>query len=478
MIKVWTKRELAQAIELRLKGRKWAEIADILGRSESALWVKLSKLEIKIRADGRDESAIRENLLRVYAELLEAAAQEEEAQTPQPTAPKPEESVAKTMADTTVEEDMAETRRRISLAEARESKRKYQEVLEQRAVEDRLVDVFRERLQAFVPSAKAPDPVLWPVARIGKRPESAMILISDLHIGQCVSSSQTLGHGGYNPRIFTERLYYMQEKAQEVLAQAPAGIDELHVALLGDIVHGSLNHGAEKEDNAVIADQFQLAVWCLHQFLCALAFRVPRLKIITVVGNHGRWPGQHRMPTKNRFSNLDHLVYASLQLSLKVHGLTNIVFDLNDAPKQVVDIKGSRFVFAHGDQLKGGDKQFSIPVHAMTRDVNATLQRFAANDDRGADYFIIGDKHKAMSLPLARGEYIVNGSMVGNDEFGMNFCPGEPSQLMFGIDEILRKTWTIPLKVSHAPRLPACPYHLPPQIQYLVETDQTGRLAA
>ena len=100
---------------------------------------------------------------------------------------------------------------------------------------------------------------------------------------------------------------------------------------LGDMVHGGLNHGAEREDNCVIADQFQLAVWTLHQFLCALAFRIPSVQVHTVVGNHGRWPGQHKMPTKNRFSNLDHLVYASLQLSLKVHGLTNISMHLNDA---------------------------------------------------------------------------------------------------------------------------------------------------
>ncbi len=84
----------------------------------------------------------------------------------------------------------------------------------------------------------------------------------------------------------------------------------------------------------------------------------------------------------------------------------------------------------HGDTIRGGDKQFGIPVHGMTRDVNATLQRFAANDDRPIDYFVMGDKHKSMSLPLARGEYIGNGSMVGSDEFSMSFCPAEPMQLL------------------------------------------------
>ncbi|MCE0484499.1 MAG: hypothetical protein LV479_09700 [Methylacidiphilales bacterium] len=129
MIKIWTKKELARAIELRLQRRKWAEIAEILGRSESALWVKLSELEIKIRANGRDEESIRENLVKLHHELLHASAQEEAAaQEEDEVSSDSPESVAKTLANTTVEEDIEQTRQRILLAEARESKRKYHEV--------------------------------------------------------------------------------------------------------------------------------------------------------------------------------------------------------------------------------------------------------------------------------------------------------------------------------------------------------------
>jgi hypothetical protein len=476
MIRPWTKRELARAIELRLQDHSWAEIASVLGRSESALWVKLNKLEIRIRGGGRDQESIREHLVKLLEELSAASTAEMQAEDEEE--PKETAASAKTLIETTIEEDIATSRSRILLEEAKISKRKYEQVLGERALEDRIVEIFQERLAAFVPSAKAPDALLSPTFKIGRRPESAVLMISDTHVGQVVSNTQTNGFGNYNPRIFCERLHYVQEKAIEVLSQCSAGIDELHVLLLGDIIHGGLNHGAEREDNAVIADQFQLAVWTLHQFLCALAFRVPLLRVHTVVGNHGRWPGQHKMPTKNRFSNLDHLVYASLQLSLKVHGLTNIAMELNDAPRQIIEIKGSRFLAAHGDHLRGGDRQFGVPIHSMTRDVNATAQRYAAADDRPIDYFLVGDKHRSMSLPLARGEYIVNGSMVGVDEFAMSFCPGESMQLLFGVDEKLRKTWSYPLKVAHAPAHAVCPYHLPEQVRYLVENDGDGRLAA
>lgn len=477
MIKIWTKKELARAIELRLQGRKWAEIAALLGRSESALWVKLSQLDIKIRANGSDEEAVRENLVKLHHELLQASFVEE-SQSAEPEEKTPEEPAPRTLADTTVEEDIEETRSRLRAAEANEAIRKYKEVLASRALDDRLVEVFRERVEAFLPSAKPPTPTLWPVLKMGRTPEAAVLLISDTHIGQVVSATQTNGFGFYNPRVFCERLHYVQEKVIEVLSQNAAGIDCLHVLFLGDIVHGGLNHGAEKEDNCAIADQFQVAVWSFHQFLCNLAFRVPEIQVRTVVGNHGRWPGMKRMPTNYRYSNLDHLVYASLQLSLQVHGLTNIHVHLNDAPRQVIDIKGSRFLASHGDDLKGGDRQFGVPIHAATRQVNATTQRFAAAEDRPIDYYLCGDKHKSITLPLARGEFIINGSMVGTDEFAMGFCPGEANQLLFGVDAKLRKTWSHPIKVSHAPRLPVCPYHLPEQVRYLVEEDGDGEVAA
>jgi hypothetical protein len=380
---------------------------------------------------------------------------------------------AKTLADTTLAEDLEATRRGILLAEARESKKKYTEVLQQRAVEDRLVDIFRERVETFLPSAKPPvATVPRSTFRAGRRAETAVLLLSDLHVGQVVSVSQTNGFGNYCPRVYCERLHYLQTRVTEILAQAPAGIDELHVMVLGDIVHGCLYHGAEREDILLIADQFQLATWTLFQFFCALAQHVPVLRISTVVGNHGRWANQHKMPTKNRFSNLDHLVYSSLQLSLSVHGATDITVELNDAPRQIIDIKGSRFLIAHGDHLKGGDRQFGILIHSMTRDVSAVSQRYAAAEDKPVDYFVCGDKHRAMSLPLARGEFLVNGSMVGQDEFSMIFVPGEPMQLLFGLDSIWRKTWSYGVKLAFAPTLPACPYDLPKQIQYLVEEDE------
>jgi hypothetical protein len=147
-------------------------------------------------------------------------------------------------------------------------------------------------------------------------------------------------------------------------------------------------------------------------------------------------------------------------------------------PRQIVDVKGSRFSCHHGDTIRGGDKQFGIPIHNLTRDVNATLQRFAANDEAPIDYFVMGDKHKSISLPLGRGEYIVNGSMVGNDEFSMGFCPAEPTQLLFGVDQKLRKTWSHHIKVAHAPALAACPYVFPEQIRYLVDEDDDRGLAA
>jgi hypothetical protein len=72
-MKIWTPRELARALELRMQGIPWKDTAKELGRSESSVWVKLHGLGIKLRPDGNNKEAVRENLIRLHREFVEKA---------------------------------------------------------------------------------------------------------------------------------------------------------------------------------------------------------------------------------------------------------------------------------------------------------------------------------------------------------------------------------------------------------------------
>lgn len=75
-------------------------------------------------------------------------------------------------------------------------------------------------------------------------------------------------------------------------------------------------HSEEKEDTLFVADHFTFGAWTLHQALTIIASVVSVLNVHCVEGSHGRWPHQRKMPSTNRYSNLDHLVNSSLHQAM------------------------------------------------------------------------------------------------------------------------------------------------------------------
>ena len=125
-----------------------------------------------------------------------------------------------------------------------------------------------------------------------------------------------------------------------------------------------------------------------------------------------------------------------------------------------------------------------VPSHAIGREINATTQRYAArlatalqdgsikklDQVRGQlppDYYIVGDKHRHMSLSTSRGRYMVNGAFYDGDGYAIteNFPPGRPFQLFFGVHPKIGKSWSYELMLDLAPSLDALPYQLPERMR-------------
>lgn len=374
----------------------------------------------------------------------------------------------KSFKKTSHQEDMDEARAQVKEEAGKDIQKKYGKLLKEKVLADRLVDLWRDTIKPFSPNIK---PIAVP--KFKGEPETAVLLLSDIHVGQVVLPSQTNGFGNYSPMMYLSRLAYLENTVVHILRNhLRAPTDKLVVILLGDIVHGCLNHGAEKEHSIVVAQQFELAIWSLTQFFLRLSQFVPVEVRCAAVGNHGRWPNQRKMPTTNRFSNLDYLLYSALHHSMAMAEGARVEVKLDYQPGAVIDIKSTRFLARHGDHLKGGDQQFGVPIHSMAREVMSTSQRYAAAGLKPIDYFLVGDKHKLVFLPLATGGYIINGSFVGTDDFSMaeSFTPVEPIQLMFGIHPKIKKTWQYDLRLSPAPLLKETeiPYAVSPNIKELL----------
>ncbi len=336
---------------------------------------------------------------------------------------------------------------------------KYRKALAANSVVNQLV----AEIKAVAPTSYDPAPAI--VTTRGDNhgtPQSAFLLLSDTHVGKVVEPSQTLGFGGYNFDIFVRRLKYLEESVISIRENhTTTHIEELVVAILGDMLDGALNHGVEAGQRSPLFNQYYGAAHAIAQFLRNLAAHFPVIRIKTVVGNHTRWQNQRKMPTENRFSNLDQFLYALVQAL--VADIQNIKFQLDTQPFNVFKVQGFTFHAAHGDHLRGGDQGLGIPSRAVARELSAKAQLYMKHGKQAPHYYVTGHLHREIVLPHTLGDYTVNGGFPGVDNYGLseNFSAVDPSQRFFFVHPKYGKTAEYGLSLKHADALDLKPYTIP-----------------
>ena len=340
--------------------------------------------------------------------------------------------------------------------------KKYTRVLKRVAATDLLVS----EVKSLAPLSYSPMP---PVVLDRKRraatntPQSAVLLFSDTHVGKTVRPEQTLGHGNYNFNTFLSRLKYLEESIISIKddhhSQTPC--PELVVFMLGDMLDGSLGHANEADQRMTKFTQFYGAGHAIAQFFRHLAAHFPKVRIRTTVGNHTRWDSQKKMPTTNRFSNLDMFLYAFVRALLT--DVTNIEFPLSEQPFVECDVQGYRFHGSHGDHIRGGDKALGIPNHAIGRNISVTTQLAARSGNGAPHYYVMGHLHRSITLPHALGSVLINGGFPGIDNYGLGeaFNPVDPSQRFFFVHPKYGKTATYEVDLKYAEVGAARPYMIP-----------------
>jgi hypothetical protein len=171
------------------------------------------------------------------------------------------------------------------------------------------------------------------------------------------------------------------------------------------------------------------------------------------------------MPTKNRFSNFDKFLYAYI-LSL-VRDIPNIQWKLDAQPYQIFEVQGFTFFTAHGDSLRGGDKNLGIPNHAVGRLVSTASQMMTKYNRKAPNYYCVGHLHRDIVLPHATGSFIVNGGFPGVDEFGLSemFTPADPSQKFFFIHPQYGRTASYDISLKFAETTATAPYVIPSEFK-------------
>lgn len=342
---------------------------------------------------------------------------------------------------------------------ANELERELQKAREVRTATDVLV----EQVASVAPLSYDTAPALKIAKKSGvSSPQSAMLLLSDTHVGAYVRPEQTLGFGQYDFDIFCRRLKRLEDSVGSILHDhTTTDVSELVVGMLGDMIDGALQHSAECGQVNTLFSQFYGAGHALAQFLRNVATMVPKVRVYTCVGNHPRWGTQKKMPTKNRFSNLDQFLYAFI--ASLVRDIPTIEFTLNQQPFAEFKVQGFTFLAAHGDHLRGGDKALGIPSHAIGRNVSAGAQLRLKCNRPGVNYYVLGHLHRPMELPHSGGEILVNGGFPGIDEYGLteSFVACEPMQKFFFVHPKHGRAACYSLNLKHAKMDGPTPYKIP-----------------
>lgn len=421
----WTKAEL----DLVKSTKHFSEVATETGRTENSIRAKRQKLGIPASGKGEFKSRT------VKAE---------------PNA----------FQETTYVQDQSASQADVWRKRFTELSAKYQRALHQNSVTQQLSN----EIMTCAPKSYTQAPAV-----VRNRPkggsgssQSAVLLFSDTHVGQVVSPEQTMGFGCYNFDVFLARLKYLEESVISIIENhMTVNIDELVICMLGDMLHGNLSHAVEAGQHVTLFQQFYASGHAIAQFLRNLAPHVPKIRMKTCVGNHPRWSNQKKMPTENRFSNLDMFMYSLVQAL--VQDIKTIEWTLDMQPFAIFEVKNHICKASHGDHLKGGDKALGIPNHSIGREISTTAQLFAKHHRESPHYFFCGHLHRGIQLPHAKGEYIINGGFPGLDNYALaeNFNPVDPMQRLMFFHSKYGRTAEYPLSLKFAEVTDQRPYVLP-----------------
>jgi hypothetical protein len=305
-------------------------------------------------------------------------------------------------------------------------RRKYDKVIHQSALEEQIMDKVCERLVPFQVNFRKPKIVI----KDGDCPIAQVSLWSDLHSGKHVSPSQTNNFGSYNFSTCCDRVkYYEQRLIKEITTKAKGVVDEAHICVMGDMQDGRLDHSVEVSNVTTVTDQWLSTSYLLAQAFTNIAAMVPKLTIRTVVGNHTRWQNQKKMPTDNRYSNLDQILYHTVHILMK--NVRNVNFILNNEMEQYFTVKNTVMYMLHGDTVRGGDSQMGVPYQGIARKISTVTQMFEARNQKAPEIFLMGDKHRTVRLPTIKGQYIINGAFVGLDGYSYQWGNFKPEQTYF-----------------------------------------------
>lgn len=285
-----------------------------------------------------------------------------------------------------------------------------------------------------------PRRIIPPLTKASFPEEVANIVLSDWHLGEVVRKEETGGLCEYNVEIAQKRIEKLLNAQKEIISIHTKGgipIIKCVVWLLGDIVTGETIYKGQKNFIEFgIADQIVKAKQTLGEFLLNLLALYSHIKVIAVMGNHGRTGS--RGEATIIWNNYDWIVYNWTKDLLSNY--EQIEWDISQAWFAIQEVEGWRFIAQHGEDIR---QWLRIPWYGIERDIAEMTEILSDIEDKPPYYWLYAHFHVAEQAETPRGERIINGSLVGGNLFSVKKLRkvSRPSQSFFGVSKKQGITW-------------------------------------
>jgi hypothetical protein len=321
-----------------------------------------------------------------------------------------------------------------------EVKKKLKKAYKENSLTEEVVEFAKETIQA-IPFI---NPKTRPVKDDSKTSETVVSLLSCLHVGEVVKEEEMGGLGKYNFEVFLERAQLYEDSLVDILANKMRGyhFPRLVILGLGDFVTGEIHAELERTNEFEVIEQAKRVSMVIAQVMVNIHRRlgIP-IHFSGVVGNHGRKRKQKEF--KGRDESFDRLAYEMMSLFTANH--KEITYDIPKSFFHIIEIEGKKFLFLHGDNVKGW---MGIPFYGLKRMAD-NFQAILAGHGRSYDYVCMAHFHQNMSMDAVRGEYFMNGTWKGGDEYALGalFVVADPRQQLFSVNPRKGITWRLPLSL-------------------------------
>jgi hypothetical protein len=264
-----------------------------------------------------------------------------------------------------------------------------------------------------------------------KRPEAAVLLLSDWHVGKRTES--------FNSEVAAKRIVRLGEKVAQIteIERADHPVKECHALLNGDMADNSaIFPGHAFEIDSTTFEQVFTTCGIMERLLRHLLATFEVVHAWEQRGNHGRIG---RKGDYAHTDNLDLLICKLVRERLREHEQTKrLVWHPATSWYSIVTVGNYRALQLHGDQIKsfGGN----TPAFGILRKCNAWASGVLGEQFTDV---MMSHFHQPLCLPLAngKGRVFVNPSIESDSGYAKEFvaATGTPGQRLNYVDPLKGK---------------------------------------